>query len=156
MARSPRLGLAALSAVAMGVIVCQSGLVSLLQAAGLAGWGFLTAMGLAALLMAANAAAFAELALMMPRAGGLGAYCEAALGPWAAVVAVFAGYVVPALFGPAAELLLVGQVVADLGGPHIPPLAWAVGLLGVLLGLNLRGTDVFARVQTGQIGRAHV
>jgi amino acid transporter len=61
---------------------------------------------------------------------------------------VFAGYVVPALFGPAAELLLVDAVLAQLLPGTLPGFGWAALLLGVLVLLNLLGTDVFARVQT--------
>lgn len=142
------LGFAALFSVAIGVIVAQSTIVSLLQAVGIAGWGFIGAMGVGYGLMLCNSATYAELALMMPRAGGVSAYCDAGLGPLAAIFAVFAGYVVPALFGPAAELLLVGAVLDLVLPGALPAMAWAGLLLAVLVALNLRGTDVFARVQT--------
>ena len=142
------LGFAPLFAVAIGVIVAQSTIVSLLQAVGIAGWGFAGAMALGWLLMLANSATYAELALMMPRAEGISAYVRAGLGPWPAIFAVFAGYIVPALFGPAAELLLVDAVLDQLLPQALPAFGWAALLLGVLVVLNLRGTDVFARVQT--------
>lgn len=145
---SPGLGLAALFSVAIGVIVAQSTMASLLQAAGLGGWGFFGALAIGYGLMLCNSASFAELALLMPRAGGLSGYCEAALGQFPALFAVFAGYVVPALFGPAAELLLVGGVMAQLLPASVPNLVWAGGLMAVLVVLNLLGTDVFARLQT--------
>jgi amino acid transporter len=69
--------------------------VSLLQAVGLGGWGFVGALAIGCLLMACNSATYAELALMMPRANGIGAYIGAGLGPLPLVFAVFAGYVVP-------------------------------------------------------------
>lgn len=145
----PGLGLAALFSVAIGVIVGQSTIVSLLQAVGISGWGFLGAMAIGYGLMLCNSASFAELALLMPRAGGLSGYCEAALGHFPAIFAVFAGYVVPALFGPAAEMLVVGSVMDQLLPGTLPTLAWAGLLLGVLVVLNLLGTDVFAKLQTG-------
>lgn len=144
----PGLGFAALFAVAIGVIVAQSTIVSLLQATAIGGWGFVGALAIGWALMMANSATYAELALMMPRATGIGAYIGAGLGPLPAVFAVFAGYVVPALFGPAAELLLVDAVMAQLLPGVLPGFGWAALLLGVLLVLNLLGTDVFARVQT--------
>jgi len=142
------LGLAPLFAVAIGVIVAQSTIVSLLQATAIGGWGFVGALALGWLLMMCNSATYAELALMMPRATGIGAYIGAGLGPLPAIFAVFAGYVVPALFGPAAELLLVDAVLAQLLPGVLPGLGWAALLLAVLVVLNLLGTDVFARVQT--------
>lgn len=144
----PGLGFAALFAVAIGVIVAQSTIVSLLQATAIGGWGFVGALAIGWALMMANSATYAELALMMPRATGIGAYIGAGLGPLPAIFAVFAGYVVPALFGPAAELLLVDAVMAQLLPGLLPGFGWAALLLGVLLVLNLLGTDVFARVQT--------
>ncbi|MBP6675494.1 MAG: APC family permease [Vitreoscilla sp.] len=146
---TPALGLAALFSVAIGVIVGQSTIVSLLQAVGISGWGFLGAMAIGYGLMLCNSASFAELALLMPRAGGLSGYCEAALGHFPAIFAVFAGYVVPALFGPAAEMLVVGGVMDQLLPGTLPTLAWAGLLMGVLVVLNLLGTDVFAKLQTG-------
>ncbi len=142
------LGFAALFAVAIGVIVAQSTIVSLLQATAIGGWGFVGALAIGWALMMANSATYAELALMMPRATGIGAYIGAGLGPLPAIFAVFAGYVVPALFGPAAELLLVDAVLAQLLPGVLPGFGWAALLLGVLVVLNLLGTDVFARVQT--------
>ncbi|MEY2688469.1 MAG: hypothetical protein RL375_2667 [Pseudomonadota bacterium] len=142
------LGFAALFAVAIGVIVAQSTMVSLLQAVGIAGWGFFGALALGYVLMWCNSASYAELALMMPRAEGIGTYVRAGLGPLAAIFAVFAGYVVPALFGPAAELLLVDAVLDQLVPHVLPAYGWAAILLLGLVALNLRGTDVFARVQT--------
>ncbi len=145
---TPSLGFAALFSVAIGVIVAQSTIVSLLQAVGIAGWGFAGALAVGYVLMLCNSATYAELALMMPRATGIGTYVAAGLGPLPAIFAVFAGYVVPALFGPAAELLLVDAVLGQVLPGTLPAFGWAAILLVVLVVLNLRGTDVFARVQT--------
>jgi amino acid transporter len=142
------IGFISLFCIAIGVIVGQSTIVSLLQAAGIAGWGFLGAMGIAYVLMLCNSATYAELALMMPHRGGLSAYCEASLGHFPAIFAVFAGYVVPALFGQAAELMLVDNVMVQLLPGRMPPMGWAVLLLAVLAVLNYLGTNVFARTQT--------
>ncbi len=145
---TPSLGFAVLFSVAIGVIVAQSTIVSLLQAVGIAGWGFVGALAVGYVLMLCNSATYAELALMMPRATGIGTYVAAGLGPLPAIFAVFAGYVVPALFGPAAELLLVDAVLGQVLPGTLPAFGWAALLLAVLVVLNLRGTDVFARVQT--------
>lgn len=147
--RPAGLGLAALFSVAIGAIVAQSTVVSLLQAAGAGAAVFVAALLIGAALMAANSATYCELALMMPQATGPGAYIEAGLGAMPAIFAVMAGYVVPGLFGPAAELLLVDAVLGRLLPGALPAWAWAGGLMAVLLALNLRGVDVFARVQTG-------
>lgn len=142
-----RLGLATLLAVAIGVIVAQSIVVSLPQATAIGGWGFVAALGIGWMLMMCNSATYAELALMQPRATGMGSSIGAGLGLLPAIFAGFAGYVVPALFGPAAELLLVDAVLAQLLPGLLPGFGWAALLLGVLLLLNLLDTDVLARVQ---------
>lgn len=146
--RAATLGLTALLAVATGALVAQSTVVSLLQATGLAGWGVLPAMAIGGALMLCNSATYAELALMMPQARGVGSYIAAGLGPVPAIFAVFAGYVVPGLFGPAAELLLVDAVLDATLPAAVPPHGVAAGLMLTLLALNLRGIDAFARVQT--------
>ena len=55
------LGFAALFSVAIGVIVAQSTIVSLLQAVGIAGWGFTGALAIGYVLMLCNSATYAEL-----------------------------------------------------------------------------------------------
>jgi len=62
------LGFSALFAASIGVIVGQLGMVSLLQGVGIGGAGFFVALLIAFALALANAAAYAEMALMMPNA----------------------------------------------------------------------------------------
>ncbi|MCL4698360.1 MAG: APC family permease [Burkholderiaceae bacterium] len=141
-------GVRALFAAAIGVIVAQIGMVSVLQGLGIAGWGFVVALGIAFALALANALAYAELSLMLPSAGSLSTFAEAALGNFPAILLVFAGYITPAIFGLPAELILVDQIVAQALPVALPPFAWAVALVVVFAALNVLGTDVFARVQT--------
>ena len=142
------LGFRALFAAAIGVIVAQVGMVSVLQGLGIAGWGFVAALCIAFALALANALAYAELSLMLPSAGSLSTFAEAALGNFPAILLVFAGYITPAIFGIPAELILVDQIVAQALPLALPPFAWAVALVVVFAALNVLGTDVFARVQT--------
>lgn len=142
------LGFSSLFAASIGVIVAQLGMVSLMQGVGIGGWGFFIALPLAFLLALANAMAYAEMALMMPSAGSLSSYAEAALGNFPAILLVFAGYVTPAIFGIPVELILVDGVLQQIMPGLLPNFAWAVGLLGLLMILNIMGTDIFARLQT--------
>jgi amino acid transporter len=142
------LGFRALFAAAIGVIVAQIGMVSVLQGLGIAGWGFIAALAIAFALALANALAYAEMSLMMPSAGSLSSFAEAALGNFPAILLVFAGYITPAIFGLPAELILVDQIVSQALPLGLPPFTWAVGLVVVFAVLNMLGTDVFARVQT--------
>ena len=75
------LGLRALIATAVGVVVVQSTMISMLNGAGLGALNYLAAIGLAALLALSYVLSFAELALMLPRAGSVSAYTQVALGP---------------------------------------------------------------------------
>ncbi|MEY4415312.1 MAG: hypothetical protein RIQ53_2605 [Pseudomonadota bacterium] len=163
------LGPGALLAAAIGVLVAQLGMVTLAQGVGLGGWAFVLALPLAWLLAAGNAAAWTELVLMQqaltsaatgageaPRsgvpdaaaAGGLAGCIGLALGPLAAQLLVFAGYVTPALFGLPVELALVDPLLLAWLPTGWPAGSGAVLLITLMLALNLAGTDVFARVQT--------
>lgn len=93
------------------------------------------------------AASFSELSLMIPRAGSLSTYTEVALGHFPAILSVFSGYVVVAMFALSAELLLVdyllGVLYPALDSTHFI----AFGILGAFTLLNLMGIDVFAKLQ---------
>lgn len=146
--RASGFGFTALFAVSIGVIVAQLGIVSLMQGVGIGGWGFFVALIAAFGLAVANAMAYAEMALMMPRAESLSSYVEAAVGNFPAILLVFAGYITPVIFGIPVELILVDWVLQQIAPGVFPHFGWAIGLLGVLVVLNLLGTDIFARVQT--------
>jgi amino acid transporter len=141
------LGFFALFSIAIGLIVSQTSTVSLLQAIGIGGEGFFIAFGIALLLSICNALTFAELSLSLPRQGSIGSYAEVTVGQFPAILAVFAGYVVPAIFGLSAELMLFDSVIGQLFPGLLPNMGWAVVLLATLVALNLAGTDVFATAQ---------
>jgi amino acid transporter len=148
MAMRGKLGFWQLFATSIGVVVSQVTIVALLQGVGIGGFGFLAALAVAFCLAFANAMAYAEMALMMPSAGSLSSYAEAAIGNFPAILLVFAGYVTPALFGLPAELILANQMVASVLPLTLPVWGVPVCLVVVFVGLNILGTDVFARVQT--------
>jgi amino acid transporter len=147
-ATAGRLGLGALFSVSIGVIVAQIGMISLTQGIGIGGWGFIVALIIAFAIAVANAMAYAEMALMMPSAGSLSSYAEAAIGNFPAILLVFAGYVVPAMFGLPAELILANQILTHSVPLSLPAHAWPIAIIAVFAVLNILGTDVFARVQT--------
>ncbi len=141
------LGLKSLMAVAVGLVVSQGVMVLMLQGAGIAGTAFIVPLAIAWVLALCYAASFSELALLVPRAGSLSAYTEVALGHFPAILSVFSGYVVVAMFALSAELLLVnyllGVLYPALEGTHYV----SFGILAVFTVLNLLGIDVFARLQ---------
>ena len=142
------LGFKALFATSIGVIVSQLGMLAVLQGIGIGGWGFILAMAIGFAIALANAMAYAEMALMMPSAGSLSSYTEAAIGNFPAIVLVFAGYVAVPMFGLPAELILAEHILAKVIPLNVPPLLWPISLVVVFAGLNILGADVFARVQT--------
>lgn len=142
------LGFRALFAASIGVIVAQIGMVSLSQGMGIGGWGFMGALAFAFAIAMANAMAYAEMALMLPSAGSLSSYAEAAIGNFPAILLVFAGYVTPAVFGVPAELILADQILTQSIPITLPPYTWPIGIVVVFTVLNILGTDVFAKVQT--------
>jgi amino acid transporter len=146
------LGLPALVATAVGVVVVQSTMISMLNGAGIGGINFLLAIGLSALLALSYVLSFAELALMLPRAGSVSAYTEAALGPAPAIIATLSGYVAVALLGIPAELILVDTLLEQVAPAFTAALPYpSLVLLGLFFALNLRGVDLFGRLQTALV-----
>jgi len=143
-----RLGRWQLFSASIGVIVAQIGMVSLTQGMGIGGWGFVLALIVAFAIAMANALAYAEMALLMPGAGSLASYAEAAIGDFPAILVVFAGYVTPAIFGLPAELILADQILRATLPLPMPAYGWPVLIVVAFAILNILGTDVFARIQT--------
>jgi amino acid transporter len=141
------LGFATMIAICIGVVVVQGAMMSALQGMGFGGLGFLAAFAVAFILAQCYVQSFAELALMFPQAGTLATYTQKALGHFPAIVAVFAGYVIVAMFGLSAELLLVDAILDKLFPGVFPATLVPLGILAALAVLNILGTDVFARVQ---------
>lgn len=144
----PSLGLGALLAVAIGLVVSQGVMVLMLQGAGIAGLGFLIPLTLAFVLALTYVMSFSELALMIPRAGSLSSYTEVALGQFPAILATFSGYVVVAMFALSAELLLLDQIINQVYPGAFPHMSVAYGVLLAFTLLNLLGIDVFAKLQS--------
>lgn len=134
-------------AVGVGLVVASTTLVSLGQGMGIAGGGFLLAMIAAWLLQFFTAMSFAELACIMPRAGGIDSYTQAAMGTVPAIVATICGYVVINLLAGPAELAVAGFVFNSVFMPTMPPMVFSIILLVLLVVLNVVGVDIFAKSQ---------
>ena len=143
-----RLGFYSLLAVAIGLVISQGVMVIMLQGTGIAGYGFIIAMAIAYILALSYAISFSELALMFPDAGSLGRYTEVAIGHFPAIVAVFSGYIVVAMFALSAELVLIDLMLSFLLPDVFPTLTFAYGILIALTLLNIRGIDIFAKIQS--------
>ena len=143
------LGFFSLFAIAVGLVVSQGVIVIMLQGAGFAGLGFFIAMIIAYLLALTYVFSFSELALMFPKAGTLGSYTEVAIGHFPAIIAVFSGYVVVAMFALSAELVLIDLLLGVLFPGLLPPMLSAFLILVFFTWMNVRGVDIFAKLQSG-------
>jgi amino acid transporter len=141
------IGFSTMIAICIGVVVVQGAMMSALQGMGLGGLGFLAAFAVAFVLAQCYVLTFSELSLMFPQAGTLATYTQKAIGHFPAIVAVFAGYVIVAMFGLSAELLLVDAILDKLFPGVFPATLVPLGILVALTLLNILGTDVFARMQ---------
>ena len=139
------LGLPALFAVAVGVVVAQGVVVSILQGVGIGGASFFAALLIAFALTLCYVFTFSELALMLPRAGSISSYTEVAIGHFPAIVATIAGYLAPAVFGLSAELFLLDEILDVLYPDTFGSIGWIVLVVFVIL--NVLGVDVFSKVQ---------
>jgi amino acid transporter len=152
MEKEKALPLPALVATAVGVVVVQSTMITMLNGAGIGRFNFLVAIGVSALLALTYVLSFAELALMLPRSGSVSAYTQAALGPGLAIVATLSGYVAVALLGIPAELILVDALLAQVAPGLVAALHYpSLVLLLLFCLLNLRGIDLFARIQSALV-----
>jgi len=142
------LGFSQLLAVGVGLVVSQGVMVLMLTGAGIGGVGFFTTMGIAYLLALFYVFSFAEMALMFKSPGTLGTYTEAAMGNFPAIVAIFSGYLVVAMFALSAELVLIELMLLEVLGVTLPPMILAIGLLAAFTWLNIRGVDIFATMQS--------
>ena len=150
--REGSLRLPAMVATAVGVVVVQSTMISMLNGAGIGGINFLLAIGFSALLALSYVLSFAELALMLPRAGSVSAYTEAALGPALAIIATLSGYVAVALLGIPAELILVDTLLEQVVPAFTATVPYpSLILLGLFFALNLRGVDLFGQLQSALV-----
>lgn len=145
--RKSALGFMTMIAVCIGVVVVQGSMTSALTGFGLGGLSFLAALGVAFAFAVCNALSFSELSLMYPQAGTLATYTQKAIGHFPAIVSVFAGYVIVAMFGLSAELLMVDALLQTLFPGLLPEHLVPLLLLVALALLNILGTDVFARLQ---------
>ncbi len=129
------MGLPAGIASAVGLVVASTTLVLQGQGFGMAGPGFLIAMVVAMLVNLFAMFSFAELSGIMPRAGSINHYTQAALGPFMAIVAVVASYFIPVIFAGSVEASIPGIIgLLGLGGGtpvesslgSFNPLGWSV------------------------------
>lgn len=139
------LGFPSLFAAAIGLVVAQSCFVSILQGVGHGGATFFIAIIIAFVLTLSYSATYAELSLMMPKAGSISTYTLTAIGPLPAIIATICGYVIPNIMLSPAELYLLEEIFKNLFPGFVIPIGFIVVLLFAIL--NILGIDIFSKVQ---------
>lgn len=135
-------------AAAVGLMVASTTLVSSGQGFGVGGPGFIIPLVLAMIFNTFVAFSYSELSGLIPKAGGINNYTEAAIGRFWGIVAVMAAYIVPLVFAASAEAALPGLVIQEAWLPEVDYRLWGTVLVVVLTVINILGVELFAAVQT--------
>ncbi|MDR0885746.1 MAG: APC family permease [Clostridiales Family XIII bacterium] len=147
MDNTKKMGLPSGVAVCVGLIVATSCLLSLGQGIGLAGPMFVIPLLAVVILNGFIALSFAELHSLMPGVnGGLGQYTMVGLGPFASIITNISAYVIVSILAGAAEVAMCGMVLNSIFH-QVPSIVFSMGILLILFATNLRGVDVFSKIQ---------
>ncbi|SFU53212.1 hypothetical protein SAMN04487886_104923 [Clostridium sp. DSM 8431] len=144
-----KLGLPSVIATGVGLIVATSCLLSLGQGASALGTPFIISMVIACILNILTALSISELNALMPNlTGGLAQYTLACLGPFVTLIAMVGGYLACNTMISSAECAMFGNTLKSvLPQVNIPSSTYCIVLLIVLILINLRGVDMFAKIQ---------
>lgn len=143
-----KLGLPSVIATGVGLIVATSCLMSLGQGAGSLGISFMISMLIACGINIMTALCLSELNAIMPNlTGGLAQYTLASLGPFISIITMAGGYLVCNTIAGSAECAMFGNTISTVLGTDIPGAVFCVILLVILIIVNLRGIDLFAKIQ---------
>ena len=142
------LGLKDVVSVSVGLVIATSCLVSLGQGAGEIGVMFIVPMIIACILNMISMATMSELNALMPDCtGGLAQYTLASVGPVPTIVLMVGGYMVSNILSCGVESSIFAYAMGEVLGLPIPNFAWSVIASVIILIANLRGVDMFAKVQ---------
>lgn len=148
MGGTKKLGLFSAVCVCVGLIVATSCLVSLGTGVGLGGSGFILPLAIAFILNVFISFSFSELHAMMPNVtGGLGQYTAAAVGPVLSIISNTSAYVFCMIFAASAEAVMCGVVFTEAFVPGLSPIVVSVAITLLLAFANIRGIDIFSRIQ---------
>lgn len=143
-----KLGLGSVVSVSVGLVIATSCLVSLGEGAGTLGVTFIIAMLIAMLLNMTTVASLSELNALMPNTtGGLAQYTLAALGPFPTLISMVGGYIVCNTMSCGVEASIFSYSLEDTIGLPIPSIVYTFVMTLVILLANLRGVDMFAKIQ---------
>lgn len=144
-----KLGLPSVIATGVGVIIATSCLLSLGQGAGAIGTPFIISMILACALNCFAAFSMSELNALMPNlTGGLAQYTLACVGPFVTILIMAGGYLIGNTIVASVECAMFGNTILTIYPKSpVPSMVYCVAILIILVLINLRGVDVFAKTQ---------
>lgn len=143
-----KLGLGNVVSISVGLVVATSCLVSLGEGSGTLGVTFIVAMAIAMLLNMTTVASLSELNALMPNTtGGLAQYTLAALGPFPTIISMVGGYIICNTLSCGVEASIFSFSLENTTGLPIPSIVYTFIMTAVILFANLRGVDMFAKIQ---------
>lgn len=143
-----KLGLRNVVSVSVGLVIATSSLVQLGQGAGEVGVLFVVPMIIACILNMITMLTMSELNALMPDVtGGLAQYTLAGLGPVPTIVLMIGGYMISNILSTGVEASIFSYAMGEVLGLPIPNYFWTVLASVIILIANLRGVDMFAKVQ---------
>lgn len=143
-----KLGLRSVISVSVGLVIATSCLVSLGQGAGNIGVIFIAAMIIACLLNMTTIASLSELNALMPNTtGGLAQYTLASMGPFPTLISMVGGYLLCNILSTGVEASIFAYAMRQTIPLHIPSITYTIIVTVVLLIANLKGVDMFAKIQ---------
>lgn len=143
-----KLGLRNVISVAVGLIIATSCLVSLGEGSGTIGVVFIYAMIAACLLNMTTVASLSELNALMPNTtGGLAQYTMASLGPFPTLIIMVGGYILCNILSCGVEASIFAYAIGETFPSKVPNYVYTLIMVLILNYTNLKGVDVFAKVQ---------
>lgn len=143
-----KLGLRSVVSVSVGLVIATSCLVSLGQGAGSIGVVFIVAMVIACLLNMTTIASLSELNSLMPNTtGGLAQYTLASMGPFPTLISMVGGYLLCNILSTGVEASIFAYAVGEVIPLPIPSITYTIIVTVILLIANLKGVDMFAKIQ---------
>ena len=143
-----KLGLGNVVSISVGLVIATSCLVSLGNGAGTLGVTFILAMAIAMLLNMTTVASLSELNALMPNTtGGLAQYTLAAMGPFPTLISMVGVYIICNTMSCGVEASIFSFSLSEVIGGRIPSFVYTLIMTVIILLANLRGVDMFAKIQ---------
>ncbi len=147
--KEKKLGLGSVIATGVGLIVATSCLLSIGQGASAIGTPFIISMSLACVFNILTALSICELNALMPNiSGGMAQFTLASCGPFLTIVTNMGGFLCCQVILGSSEASMFGNTLSQvLPSLPISSAAYSIAMIVLLCILNLRGVDMFAKIQ---------